>query len=94
MISCQALAAREPDAMPRRFKKALDNLAKDESIIVTSADKGGGVIVMDLKDYDQKMRNLLSDTETYRKEKPGFVKQRSEEFNKKARKILRKSKKR
>ena len=51
LMSCKALADSEPDALPRRFKRALTDLAKDESIIVTSADKGGGVIVMNSKDY-------------------------------------------
>ena len=39
------------------------------------------------------MRNLLSNIDTYRKERAGFVKQQSDEFNKKARKLLRKSNK-
>ena len=93
LMTCKALADNEPDTIPRRFKLALDSLAKDESIVVTSADKGGGVIVMNKNDYDEKMQNLLSDTTTYRKEKAGFVKRQSDEFNKRARKCLRKSNK-
>ena len=93
LIACKALADNEPDRIPLRSKLALDSLAKDESIVVTSTDKGGGVIVMNKRDYDEKMQNLLSDITTYRKEKTGFVKRQSDEFNKKARKCLRKSSK-
>ena len=93
LMSCKALADNEPDAPPRRFKRALINLAKDGSVVVTSADKGGGVIVMDSRDYDEKMQNLLNDAGTYRKERAGYAKQQSEDFNKKARKLLRKSNK-
>ena len=93
LMGYKAMANNEPNALPRRFIRAIENLSKDKSIIVLSADKGGGVIVMDQKDYDEKMQNLLDDSETYRKERTGYVKARSEEFNKKARKLLRKSNK-
>ena len=66
-------------------------LSKDDNIVVTSADKGGGVIVMDKSDYDAKMQDLLSDPETYKKIETGTIRCQSVEFNKKTRKILRSS---
>ena len=89
----KAMADNEPSTLSRRFIRAMENLSKDKSIIVLYADKGGVVIVMDQKECDEKMQNLLDDLEPYRKERTGYVKTRREEFNKKARKLLRNSNK-
>ena len=40
--------------------RALAALKKDDSIIITKADKGNCFIVMDRPDYDEKMQALLS----------------------------------
>lgn len=88
---CKAMADSEPNALPKRYLTALEVLAKDDSIIITTADKGGGVILLDKSDYDEKMRVLLGDKDTYVKKRRGFIKSQSVSFNKKARAILRKS---
>lgn len=90
---CKLLSDQEGGTLPRRYHKALDELAKDESIIITSADKGGGIVIMDRSDYLEKMNDLLKDGNVYQKKKEGYSKQKGEQFNKQARKILKRSKK-
>jgi UDP-N-acetylglucosamine transferase subunit ALG13 len=34
---------------------ALSNLAKDESIVITKADKGNAVVIQNKKDYQEKV---------------------------------------
>ena len=46
---------------------AIDNLRKDDSIIVLPADKGRVTVVMNKKDYLKKCEDLLSDEKTYSK---------------------------
>ena len=46
-------------------RKALRNLKKDPTRIVTKADKGNSLVVMDRSDYDSKMTNLLQGKTTY-----------------------------
>ncbi|XP_069952924.1 uncharacterized protein [Cherax quadricarinatus] len=41
------------------------NLANDPNIIVTTADKGGGVVILNTSDYNTKMMDLLNDQSTY-----------------------------
>ena len=57
----------EKPILPERFKKALKNLQSDRSIKVLPADKGGKTVVMDRSEYENKVFNLLSDTNTYEK---------------------------
>ena len=81
---CKMLADKEPNSLPRRYIKALEGLAEDKTIIVTQADKGGGVIIMDSSQYLDKLNDLLADAETYEKMKPDFTKEQSVSFNKKS----------
>ena len=69
----------------------MENLAKNQNIIITQADKGGGIIVMDKKEYVRKMKELLADHEIYQKKPKGNTKKDSLQFNQQARKFLRKS---
>ena len=46
-------------------QKALKNLKADKSIVIAPADKGNATVVLDLLDYDRKIRDLLGDTDTY-----------------------------
>ena len=46
-------------------EKALKSLAKDESIIIKEADKGGAVVIMNKDYYEAKIMNMLSDSEYY-----------------------------
>ena len=86
-----ALAGEENYSIPERFAKAIDELRNDSSTIITTADKGGGVVIMNYEDYVEKMKTLLLDPNTYRSEKTGTCKIRSDKFNKQARKLLRQS---
>ena len=86
--TCAAFAGKEKHSLPRRYLKALKELSKDEDTIVTTADKGGGVVLMDYADYRSKMYDLLDDASTYRKTGRGNAEKESKNFNRKARKIL------
>ena len=91
LTCCKAISDSEPNALPQRYMKALAVLAKDSSVVITSADKGGGIIILDADNYKEKMKDLLDDENTYAKKKAGYIKAQSVDFNKKARKILKRS---
>ncbi len=92
VIACyQALAEDEEPALPRRFQKALEALGKRTDIVVTQADKGGGVVVLKKTEYEEKMQLLLNDTDTYRETCTGFTDKEAARFNKEVRKILSRS---
>lgn len=88
---CKALTDKEPEKLPRRYMKALRKLAEDPDVVVTQADKGGGVIIMDKIEYVRKMEEMLSDAATYEKKPAGFTSKSSTAFNQQARKLLKKS---
>ena len=60
-------SSSRPPVIPRRYVTALKGLRDDETIVITQADKGGGIVGMDKTDYIHKMNNLLSDASVYRK---------------------------
>ena len=45
----------------------MKNLKKDPEIIITPADKGKALVIMDRKEYIKKMEEKLNDTTTYMK---------------------------
>lgn len=47
--------------------KALKELKHDEDIIIVKAGKGGATVLLDKKQYDDKMSEMLEDNCTYRK---------------------------
>lgn len=53
--------------LTRGEKEALKDLKSDQSILIKPADKGGGVVILDIEDYEQEMSRLLNDPETYKK---------------------------
>ena len=59
-------AKAPPPNLPRSELKALRDLRKDHSLLVISADKGNCTVVMDRKDYDNKVKQMLSDQKTYK----------------------------
>ena len=91
LLCCEALADKEPDRLPRRYMEAWKRLANDSSVIITQADKGGGIVIMAKIDYASKMNELLEDSDTYEKKAPGFIDKISKKFNQDARKLLKKS---
>ena len=52
--------------MPQAELRALYNLHKDQDRLVIPADKGNCTVVMDRKDYDDKVQQMLSDQGTYK----------------------------
>ena len=86
-----ALASKANATIPRRYIESLKSLGKDQSRVITGRDKGGGVIIMDRTEYDDKMTELLSDQRTYTTKHAGFIETTNNSFNKEARRILRRS---
>lgn len=72
------LSKEATDHLTDEERKALEELAKDKTIIITKADKGNAVVIQDVEDYrkkiseilekDGKFKQLLSD-ETQKREK-------------------------
>ena len=93
LACCKALADRQPSSMPKRYMRALQNLANDDSVVVTQADKGGGVIIMDKQQYVTKMNEMLSDVEVYEQKPAAHAEKQSQMSNKEARKIFKTSEK-
>ena len=52
--------------MPQAELRALHNLRKDQDRLVIPADKGNCTVVMDRKDYDDKVQQMLNDQRTYK----------------------------
>ena len=86
-----ALACSNRSALPRRYLQAMQNLSKDDTIVITSADKGGGIVILDKTTYIDKMQALLCDVSTYKHVTHGTCKKSADRFSKEARKILRRS---
>ncbi len=55
VIACyQALAGDEECVLPKRYKEAIERLGKRTDLIITQADKGGGVVIMNKSYYIEK----------------------------------------
>ena len=79
--------------IPLRYIQALKNLANNSNIHITTADKGGGVVILDKDEYISKIKNLLSDTDTYEKiHNRSSIDKRNVSFNKTLGKILKDAK--
>ena len=76
------------DSIPRRFRAALENLKKNDSIFITKADKSNAVVIMDKTDYKNKINSLLADTDTYITLTSSPLKRLASEFNKKVKDLL------
>ena len=50
----------------RNERKAIDNLAKDTSIEIKEADKGGGIVIMNKEFYKRKLLQMLDDKSFYK----------------------------
>lgn len=92
ILACCNILSKKNSILPKRYLIALTSLKKDESIIIKKADKGGGIVVMNTKDYTEKIVEHLSDENVYEKKYAGYAEKIGNDFNKNARKILRKSK--
>lgn len=89
VIACyKALAEKQPNTLPFRYKRALIDLNKNKDIVITQADKGGGVVIMNKSDYVEKMCDLLDDETTYEKMNAGYADNEAKKFKSAVRKIL------
>ena len=48
-------------------RTSMKELSEREDIIITKADKGGAVVIVDVKDYIKEAERQLNNTENYRK---------------------------
>ena len=51
-------------------KHSLSELAKDNSVTIKEADKGGAIVLFSTRDYINSCENLLSDTTNYKNVQP------------------------
>ena len=47
-------------------RKALKEIQKNEDLMLLPADKGRAVVLLDTKEYEEKVKAMLSDPKTYR----------------------------
>ena len=60
--------AKPPDYnLSGGMQRAVKSLKQDESIAILPADKGNTTVILDRMKYDDKLRSLLGDGDTYRK---------------------------
>lgn len=52
--------------IPYSQKKALMELQNNSDLIIKEADKGGAIVLMDKEYYEEKIAEMLADTETYK----------------------------
>ena len=67
--------------MTKDEQLALSRLRKDDSIVITPADKGRVTVVMNKTEYREKMDNLVSDDKTYKKLKSDSSKKLERKLN-------------
>ena len=48
-------------------REAIKSLAKDDSVVILPADKGRTTVILNKQDYQNKVKTLLDDTNTYEK---------------------------
>jgi len=53
--------------LPRRYLLATRSLKRNPDILITKADKGNNVVILDRSDYIRKAHSLLHDNSTYQK---------------------------
>ena len=51
----------------KKERKAIEDLRKDENIMILPADEGRTTVVMDKQEYLDKCNSMLQDTKTYKK---------------------------
>ena len=58
---------RNEKSKPRRDKDqtSLEDLSRDETIVITKPDKGRGIVLLNRNDYNTKIQQILSDSETF-----------------------------
>ena len=60
-----AISSYNKFCLPKSFMTALRQLKSNKELVVTKADKGNKVVIMNVNDYKTKLYILLSDNDTY-----------------------------
>ena len=79
---------RNGNKIPIRLHKAIQYLKSNHDLIICKADKGGKVVILDKRMYDEKMNNLLNDQTTYRNINSNPLKKWQAKYNKDLKNIL------
>ena len=53
--------------LTKNERKSMKELSEQEDITITKADKGGAVVIVDVKDYEKETERQLNNTKNYRK---------------------------
>ena len=72
----------------RRYRDALTELKKREDIVITKADKGNTVVILDRLAYEEKLGNLLSNGVTYEKLSKNPLKELQRVYNRSLGEVL------
>lgn len=60
------LSKRAIDNLSVDERQALNNLSKNKSIVITKADKGNAVVIQNIVDYQQKVSEILKDSNKFK----------------------------
>ncbi|PIO27890.1 hypothetical protein AB205_0053650 [Aquarana catesbeiana] len=58
---------RRKDRKGRHVWDAIKKIGERHEVVIRPADKGGGLVILDKKDYQEEMENLLRVENTYKK---------------------------
>jgi hypothetical protein len=64
-VTTNLLHLNHPIDLTKQEREALEDLKKDDDIVILPADKGRMTVVMDKSDYTNKSKTLINDTNTY-----------------------------
>ena len=81
------------DFLPRRFRNALQELKGLSNLKISAADKGGKIVLMDMLQYNLKIKSILSDKQVYKEIDHNPLKNMQTKFNKELTKIKNDNKK-
>lgn len=69
-VLCREISNGRPSGvlspMTSEHLQALNTLMKNEDIVITRADKGGNIVILNKKDYVEKVMNILEDPKRFR----------------------------
>ena len=88
IITASINSTDEYNTIPLRYKTALDLLAKDKTIYITNSDKSGGAVIMNKRDYVDKITTMLEDDTTYEQTDKSTVEKETAKFNRSLKKTL------
>ena len=66
LISIDTLRKKTYSNLTLQEKAALNNLMNNQSIVIKACDKGGGICIMNTKDYLTKIHTHLQDRNAYK----------------------------